>query len=192
MLDLSDQIISATFCARECCCVESMTTFCRSLMRELSWGTKPYKLEETSQPWLNEWPSTMCSFELLSLALYSYNESPGDSPARRGCSSSLDARVWVEKHIVEKTKQKTPREHCVVATSSSRGVPLCYPGDCIASFLNTLIFSFFVKIFKTVVSKQVISQAILYFLKVYTVGRDHSLWFGFFSCVSGFFETRKA
>lgn len=46
-------------------------------------------------------------------------------------------------------------------------------------FLNTIIFSFFLKIFKTVVSKQVISQALFCFLKIYMVGRDHSLWFVF-------------
>lgn len=51
-------------------------------------------------------------------------------------------------------------------------------------FLNTIIFSFFLKIFKTVVSKEVISQAPFCFLKIYMVGRDHSLWF-VFSVVSG-------
>lgn len=151
-------------------------------MRELSWGTKPYKLEETSQRWLNEWSSTMCSFELLSFALQLCSEGPGDSPAQgaqRGCSSSLDIWVWVEKNIVEKAKPETPGKHCMVAASSCRGVPLYYFGDCVSFFFNTIIFSFFLKIFKTVVSKQVISQALLRFLKTYMVGKDHSVWFVF-------------
>lgn len=46
-------------------------------------------------------------------------------------------------------------------------------------FFNTIIFSFFLKIFKTVVSKQVISQALLCFLRTYMVGKDHSAWFVF-------------
>lgn len=123
--------ISASFCARECCRVESVMTFCQSPTRELSGGTRPCRREETSQPYWNEWPSTMCSFELLSLTLCS--RGPGHSPARRDCSSSPDTQVRV-KCIVEKTKQKTPRKQTLGGGRFLLRALLNYSGDCVLLF----------------------------------------------------------
>lgn len=157
-----------------------MTTFCRSLTRELSGGTKPCKLEETSQPWLGEWPSTMRSFELLSFALSLCSKGPQDSAAWRDCSSPPEAWVWAEKALCGETKQKTPRKYWKVAASSSRGV-LLLPSCLYYYFLFVTHSSQFLSkdFSRQWEGSKWISQAVLYFFKAHTVGRDHNWWFGF-------------